>query len=91
MGVDDHCIDAIKVWLDLAVSDLKEEVDSGDYSKLSDCPSFKAVKAYREAMNVLIKALYLPEYYDSHKVNYWDSASSLAGALVHVRNFRCFS
>lgn len=68
MTVDDHAIDSLRTWFDIEIGILKDEFESGEYKKLSDCPSYKACKAYREALNILIKACYLPEYYESHKI-----------------------
>jgi hypothetical protein len=68
MAVDDHAIDSLRVWFDIEYEDLKKEWKSNKYEKLSDCPSFKGANAYREAMNVLIKACYLPEYLEAHKI-----------------------
>jgi hypothetical protein len=62
VGIDDHAIDSLRVWFDLEYTELVEEWKSGQYAKLSECPSFKSATAFREAMNVLIKACYLPEY-----------------------------
>lgn len=58
----DHAIDALRVFYDIALVELKEDWNSGQYQKLSDCPSYREARAYREAINVLIKAYYLPEY-----------------------------
>lgn len=68
MAVDDHAIDSLRTWFDLEYEELKKEWKSGQYEKFSDCPSFKATTAYREAMNVLIKACYLPQYVNDHKI-----------------------
>jgi hypothetical protein len=68
MAVDDHAIDSLRVWFDIEYDELKKEWKSNQHEKLSDCPSFKATKAYREAMNILIKAYYLPEYFEKFKV-----------------------
>lgn len=62
----DHAIDALRVFYDIALDELKEDWNSGQYKKLSDCPSYSETKAYREAMNVLIKAYYLPEYVNDY-------------------------
>lgn len=62
----DHAIDALRVYYDIALDELKEDWNSGDYKKISDCPSYKEAKAYREAMNVLIKAHYHPEYISNY-------------------------
>jgi len=40
------------------VYELKQEYQSKQYSKLSDCPSYYTVKAYCEAHNILINAYY---------------------------------
>jgi hypothetical protein len=68
MAVDDHAIDSIRTWFDLEYDELKMEWKSGQYPKLSDCPSYEGAAAYREAMNVLIKACYLPEYVKHYKI-----------------------
>jgi hypothetical protein len=68
MAVDDHAIDSLRTWFDIEYEQLKEEWKSNEYENLSDCPSFKGAKAYREAMNILIKACYLPEYFEAHKI-----------------------
>ncbi|EWG08400.1 hypothetical protein [Cytobacillus firmus] len=61
MTVDDHAIDSLRTWFDLAYEELKKEWKSGQYEKLSDCPSFKAAAAYNEAINVLHKGSNFPE------------------------------
>lgn len=66
--VDDHAIDSLRVWFDIEYDYLKKEWQSGNYKKLSECPSFKAVTAYRDALNVLIKACYLPEFAEKYKI-----------------------
>ncbi|UFU00338.1 hypothetical protein KO561_05145 [Radiobacillus kanasensis] len=68
MSVDDHAIERLKVWFELEYDELKAEWKSNEYSKLSDCPSFKSTTAYRESLNVLIKACYLPDYVDEFKI-----------------------
>lgn len=55
MVVDDHAIESLLTWFDLSYEELKKEWISGQYLKLSECPSFKATAAYREAINVLHK------------------------------------
>jgi hypothetical protein len=52
MSVDDHAIECLRTWFDLEYVELKEEWQSGQYVKLSECQSFEAAAAYREAMNV---------------------------------------
>jgi hypothetical protein len=68
MAVDDHAIDSLRVWFELEYDELKTEWNSGQYSKLSECPAYESANAYREAMNVLIKAYYLPEYVSQYKI-----------------------
>lgn len=55
MLVDDHAINSLKVFYDVACDELKKEWRSNEYSSISQCPSFKAVYTYREALDVLIK------------------------------------
>lgn len=55
MAVDDHAINSLKTWFDIEYDHLKKEWKSNNYSRLSECPSFKAAHTYREALNVLIK------------------------------------
>lgn len=59
MAVDDHAIDALRGWFEPAYEELKKEWKSGQFENISDCPSFKSAAAYREAMNILIKACYV--------------------------------
>lgn len=66
--VDDHAIDNLRVWFDLEYNELVIEWKTGEYKKISECPSFKSTSAYCEAMNVLIKALYLPEYVNDYLI-----------------------
>jgi hypothetical protein len=66
--VDDHAIDSLRVWFDIDYDELVKEWKSKEYKKLSDCPSFESVSAYRSALNILIKSLYLPEYLDNYKI-----------------------
>ncbi|WP_243355983.1 hypothetical protein [Bacillus litorisediminis] len=64
----DHAIDGLQVFFEMAYEDLANEWKSGKYKKLSDCPSFKEASAYRKAMNVLVKACYLPDYVQDHLI-----------------------
>ncbi|MCM3603152.1 hypothetical protein M3175_20645 [Robertmurraya korlensis] len=61
MTVDDHAIDSLRTWFNIAYDELKEEWKSGRYEVVSDCPAFYAANAYRDAMNVLIKAYHRNE------------------------------
>ncbi|MCM3405940.1 hypothetical protein [Cytobacillus oceanisediminis] len=53
--VDDHAIDSLRTWFDIAYDDLKKEWKSSNYENLRDCPSFKLAYTYREALNILIE------------------------------------
>lgn len=55
MIVDDHAVNSLRTWFDIAYEDLKKEWRSNEYGRLSDCPSFKLAHTYHEALNVLIK------------------------------------
>jgi hypothetical protein len=64
----DHAIDGLRVYYDVALEELVQDWKSDNYQKLSDCPSYREAKAYREAINVLVNACYIPEYADSHLI-----------------------
>jgi hypothetical protein len=55
MAVDDHAINSLKTWYDIAYEELKKEWKTDEYDRLADCPSFNAAHTYREALDVLIK------------------------------------
>lgn len=61
MTVDDHAIDSLRTWFLITYDELKKEWVSGVYGEISHCPSFHAANAYREAMNVLIRAYHRTE------------------------------
>lgn len=65
MTVDDHAINSLKVFYDVACDELKKEWSSKEYRTLTQCPSFKAVYTYREALDVLIKG---PGQIDENRV-----------------------
>ncbi len=54
----DHVMDHIQSYMESDVYELKQEYQSKQYSKLSDCPSYYTVKAYCEAHNTLARAYY---------------------------------
>jgi hypothetical protein len=58
----DHAIDGLRVYYDIALEELVQDWKSDNYQMLSDCPS------YREAINVLVNACYIPEYAGSHLI-----------------------
>ncbi|KIQ93381.1 hypothetical protein LH47_02540 [Anoxybacillus thermarum] len=65
----DHAIERLKTFLEAELDFLREEWKDGKggYKKLSDCPSYKACKAYVDAINVLVKAYYHQEYVEQYK------------------------
>jgi hypothetical protein len=67
----DHAIESLKGFLDAELEELRREWKGGksEYQKLSDCPSYKACKAYVDAINVLVKAYYHPKYVDRYKLS----------------------
>jgi hypothetical protein len=65
MAVDDHAINSLRTWFEIEYERLKTEWKSGQYEKLSDCPSFKVTYTYREALNVLIKG---PRFIDESQL-----------------------
>jgi hypothetical protein len=65
MIVDDHAINSLKVYYDVACDELKKEWNSNEYRTIRECPSFKAVYTYREALDVLIKG---PGHIDEDRV-----------------------
>jgi hypothetical protein len=68
MQVDDHAIDSLRTWFLIAYDELKKEWVSGGYGEVSHCPSFHAANAYREAMNVLIRAYHRSEDSDRYTI-----------------------
>ncbi|MEG6615348.1 hypothetical protein V6C27_02745 [Peptococcaceae bacterium 1198_IL3148] len=58
----DHVIDGIKTFLEISMDYLREEWRSGEYKKLSDCPSYLECKAMVDAIHILEKY-----YYGEHK------------------------
>lgn len=68
MTVDDHAIDSLRTWFLIAYEELKKEWLSGSYEEVAYCPSFHAANAYREAMNVLIKAYHRSEDSDKYTI-----------------------
>lgn len=54
----DHVMDYIQSYMESDVYELKEEYQSKQYGKLSNCPTYYLVKAYCEAYNVLVKEHY---------------------------------
>jgi hypothetical protein len=55
MIIDDHAIDSLKPYFQVAYEELKKEWQSNQYERLSHCPSFKAANTYITALTILIK------------------------------------
>lgn len=53
--IDEHVIDSLRRYFDDSYQELKKEWISGEYERLSDCPSFKTANTYLAAMKVLIE------------------------------------
>lgn len=58
----DHAIDYLRECMIMDEVVFLEEWHSGQYSSIKYCPSYETVKAYCDAINVLIKAYYSQEY-----------------------------
>jgi hemerythrin-like domain-containing protein len=58
----DKAIDFIKDYMQYSVWQLKQEHESKNYAKLSECPSYKEVEAYCKSHNALIKHHIEEEY-----------------------------
>lgn len=54
----DHVINAIQSYLDIEIEDVHNEWVSGEYKKLSDCPSYEAAKALVEAIRKIERYYY---------------------------------
>ena len=58
----DHVIDGIKEHLDIRIQHLTEELKSGKYLKLSDCPAYGDCRAMVDAMHRLERHHYGENY-----------------------------
>lgn len=54
----DHALAALLPFMEVEVDIVREEWSSGDYRKLSDCPSYESAKALVDAMHKLEKYYY---------------------------------
>lgn len=54
----DHAINSVNTFYEISLEHLYEEWTSGEYKKLSDCPSFDECSTYRKAMKVMSDWLY---------------------------------
>lgn len=73
----DHAMNFLYDYLQHSVEYLRKEHGSGKYSKLSECPTYKEVKAYCDSYNALVRYYYSEEYRDralikpSHLIKEW--------------------
>lgn len=51
----DHAYNSIEPFMAIEIDYLYNEWSSGQYAKLSECPSYKAAKALNDAANILRK------------------------------------
>lgn len=61
----DHAIEYLKEYMDMDENEFIREWKSGEYQKISDCPSYAEVKAYCDAINILVAY-----YYGKEKKHY---------------------
>lgn len=62
----DHVIDYIRNYKVWDKEEFIKEFKSGNYKKISDCPSYEKVKAYCDCINILAKAHYHEDYARNH-------------------------
>ncbi|MFS0776055.1 hypothetical protein ABC255_08625 [Neobacillus sp. 3P2-tot-E-2] len=58
----DHAIDSVNVFFEISIDYLYDEWITGEYQKLSDCPSYSECSTYRKAINVMQKFYYGDSY-----------------------------
>ena len=61
----DHAIDYLKEYMNMDENEFVREWKTGEYQKISDCPSYSEVKTYCDAINILVA-----HYYGKEKQNY---------------------
>lgn len=49
----DHAINALRPYVEVELDEVKREWKSGEYRKISECPSYEAAKALIEAIHRL--------------------------------------
>jgi hypothetical protein len=54
----DHAINSLQPFLEAERDDVVEQWRSGQYKKLSDCPSYEAAKAIVDAIHMMEKYYY---------------------------------
>ena len=71
----DHAMSHLYDYMSYSVEDLRSEFNSGEYGKLSNCPSYKEVKAYCDSYNALER------YYHVEGQRYYLKPSELIKVL----------
>lgn len=59
----DHAIEYLIDYMQFDKSEFIKEWTSGDYEKISECPSYNTVKTYCEAINLMSKFYCNSKYY----------------------------
>lgn len=54
----DHAINALKTFLEVSLDCIADELKSGNYAKLSDCPSYSEAKALISSIHSMEKYYY---------------------------------
>ncbi len=57
----DCAIESLTEYAEIEARDLKQEYDSGEYGSVQECPSFEKIKAYADAINILLE-YYAPDW-----------------------------
>jgi len=63
----DHAINSLQPYLEAAIDVLRDEMATGRYKKLSDCPYYVDAKALVDAINILKKACYGKKNYPQYR------------------------
>ena len=61
----DHAIEYLSEYMEMDKHNYIEEWQSGEYNKITHCPSYGAVKAYCDARNILSKYYYGKAEYET--------------------------
>ena len=51
----DHAIEPLTEYAEIEARDLKQEYASGEYGSVEECPSYEKIKAYADAINILLE------------------------------------
>ena len=57
----DHAIEPLTEYAEIEARDLKQEYASGEYGSVEECPSYEKIKAYADAINILLE-YYAPDW-----------------------------